>query len=327
MLALLAGVIAIALQAYVGSVTIYADDLQAKRDELHESIVSNRAPRGGTWAAVGASTLNVRIGAVYLAEGVHRVSGLSVSRTYILLDTIFLFATLVALTLYLRHWFDDVLCLVGLLYFAAVLPMTYFLYAFHPWDRPQLLLWILMLAFVRDRRFLALAGCLGVSMVVKFDSILIPAFYFICNLPHRPWRRLMLESAVLGVVAVGGYLALRWSFPAPNEPSRFSGPAIAQLVRYNLSTLLSMNVKYPPLLAFVVPLSLAAPRLFRRERFVVVSVLFAFILGGIWFLTTHAEEVRAEMVFLVLLLPAALISLRDFASASSHLRAEVDRLT
>lgn len=52
------------------------------------------------------------------------------SRAYWLLDTEFLFAVLCGLPLYLRRWLPATWCLLGMLYTAAMLPLTYFLHVF-----------------------------------------------------------------------------------------------------------------------------------------------------------------------------------------------------
>jgi len=317
LLLLLVSTITLSLQGWIGSYTIYGDDLKIKREEVHHAIVVNEPPHGGTWAAIGASTLNIRVGVVYLAEAVHLASGLSISRTYQLIDTGFLFAALLALVIYLRRWVDDDLCLVGLLYAAAVLPLTYFLHAFQPWDRPQLFLWIVMLACVRDRAFVPLLIVLAASIVVKFDSILLPGLWFIVHVSRRAWRRAIFESVALAVVAVGVYAFLKWWLPAPNEPARFSLQAMLGLVQTNLATIWAMNVRYPPFLVFALPILLALLGLWRRDRFVVGSVLFGGLMASVWFLTTHAEEVRAEMVLLVLLLPAALLTTRELLAGGA----------
>lgn len=318
LLLLLVGTITLSMQGWVGNATIYSDELRDKREAVHHGIVVNQAPFGGRWSAIGASSVNVRIGAVYLAEAVHRLSGLSVSRTYQLTDTVFLFAALLALPMYLRRWVGDDLCLVGLLYVAATLPLTYFLHAFHPWDRPQLFLWIVMLACVRDRRFVPLLIALAVSMVVKFDSILLPGLWFFVHVTRKDWRRVSVETLALGVVAVGTYALLKWRLPEPDAPARFSLPAMLVWVQSNIATARSMNVRYPPLLAFTVPVLLAAVGLGRRDRFVVGSVLFGAVMVGVWGLTTHFEEVRAEMALLVLVLPAALLSTRELLGPGSN---------
>jgi hypothetical protein len=82
LLILTIGSITIGLQSGVGNVTIYAKELEQKREDLHHAILANEAPGGKSWAAAGAATTNLRVGVVYLAEGIRKTSGLSLSKVY-----------------------------------------------------------------------------------------------------------------------------------------------------------------------------------------------------------------------------------------------------
>jgi hypothetical protein len=311
MLLWVVGTITVALQAYVGDVTVYSEGLEQKRIETHRAILANEPPGGGSWAAVGRSTANIRVGTVYLAEGIHRATGVPVTEVYRQLDTFCLFAALVGLFFYLRLWVTDTYCLIGLLYFCSMLPLTYFLYFFHPWDRIQLAMWILLLYLVWKRRPVLLGVCLAASIVVKFDSILLPALYFAVHTSRDHWRRALIESGGLFAVAVCTYLGLRWAFPAPLEPPKFTPDAAWRQVQTNIDALILMKYRYPPLLMHALPVVLSIVGIRTRQRFLWTSVLFAGALSVIWFLFTNYQEVRAQLVVLVLVLPASLLSLRD----------------
>ena len=70
--------ITIGLQSWVGDQTIYSRSLEQKREELHFGILTNEAPGGGSWGAVGALSIQKRVGVVYLAEGLRKLTGLTV---------------------------------------------------------------------------------------------------------------------------------------------------------------------------------------------------------------------------------------------------------
>jgi hypothetical protein len=311
LLILLCVSITIGMQTWIGDVTIYSESLQAKRALLHESILSNTPPDGESWASVGARGTNLRVGTVFLTELVRKSAGVSVYNAYRLLDSIFLFLVLVGLYFYLRLWAPDAYCVIGVLYFATCVPLTYFLYYFHPWDKPQLLLWLILLYLTRERRFLPLLACLMLSIVVKFDTILLPGLYLIVHFTREDWKRVVLETACLAAAASAVYLGLGWLFPAPGDPSRFTFASALSAIHSNLWKLAAMNVKYPPLLVHTIPLILATTWVWKRERFVWCSVLFAVGMLGMWFLFSNFEEVRAEMAAPILLLPAAVMTLRD----------------
>jgi hypothetical protein len=307
----LVGSITLGLQSSVGDATIYAKALEEKRAAMHDGILANVAPGGRSWGELGATGLNIRIGTIYLAEELRRVTGLAVTKVYKLLDTVFLFTAMLALFFYLRRWVPDHLCVIGLLYVAAILPLTYFQHYFHPWDRIQLSIWILLLYLVRERRFWLLALGLAVSIFVKNDTILLPGLYFVVYISRDHWRRVSLESVALFLISFGIYFALSVTRPAPLDPPSFEvGHAIRQ-IQTNIDELVQLNLRHPILIAFTVPVFLALVGIRSRERFVWSSVLFAFALSVIWFTWSNYAEIRAQMVLLVLVLPAALLTLQD----------------
>lgn len=307
----LLGAITIALQAYVGDATIYAASLDARRLELHEAILHNVAPGGGSWGDVGAASLNLRVGIVYLAEAGARLGHLPVLDVYRLLDTLWLFVGLVGVYAYLRKWLPDTYCLIGTLYLAALLPLTYFLHAFQPWDRIQLCFWLLMLHLLHTRRTVWLGLCLAASIVVKFDAILLPALYFLVHADRQSWLRTGIATALLFTVGAAVYLGLQGLYPAPLDGSRFTLEVIAARLDLNIAHFRAMHIKYPPLLMHSLPLLLALAGIWRRERMLWASVLFALGMGLVWLLTTRYAEVRAQLPFVVLVLPAALLTLRE----------------
>lgn len=315
------GSLTVALQAYVGHSTLYSKELQDRREELHDAILSNKAPGGRNWDDVGASSLNIRIGAVYLAEAIHTVTRLDLSTVYLLIDTVFLFAAVLALFFYLRKWLPDTYCVIGVLYFCSVLPLTYFLHHFHPYDRIQLAIWILLLYLTRERRPLLLGACLAVSVAIKFDTLLLPALYFLAHARLENWRRAGLETVGLFATAFSVYVALIWAFPAPTEPSRFTIPMVAYFVRQNIADIIAKNIAFPPLLGYAAPLILSFVHLAARDRFLRASVWFACALSIIFFSFSFYEEIRAQLVILVLVMPAALLTLRSVLEPHASTRA------
>lgn len=302
--------VTLGLQSWVGSKTIYAAGLESRREQLHESIMANQAPGGGTWAQAGALSIQKRVGVVYLAEGLRRISGFPISTVYKLLDSVFLFGSLVALFFYLRKWLPDVYCLIGLLYFCAVLPLTYFFQLFHPWDRPQLALWIILLYLVEQRRFLMLALGLVLSILVKFDTVLLPALYALVHWRKGDEKRVLLESIGLLLLAFGTNSALNHLFPDPHDVSRFSLSAVGGMLLSNLHKIRTLHVSFPPLLVLALPALLALAGLRHKGRFVVACTLFGLGLSAVHLALTNYEEIRAHIVVLVLFMPAALMTLR-----------------
>jgi len=310
LLVCLMGSLTLGLQSWIGDRTIYAKGLEQQREELHFAILANRAPDGKSWSAVGGQSIQKRVGVVYIAQALHGLVGLSIGKTYKLLDTVFLFTSLLLLFFLLRRWVPDVYSLVGVLYFAAVLPLTYFFQLFHPWDRLQLATWIGLLFLVVDRKLVYLSIGLVLSMVVKFDVIMLPFLYFMAHVTRERWRRVAIETMGLSVLGFGTYFALGELFPAPLDQSHFTPVAALGMLAANWTALRTFNIAYPPLLVHALPSLLALCCLSSKDRFVWSSVIFAFCLSVVFILFTHYEEVRAHMIVLVLVLPSALLTLQ-----------------
>lgn len=75
---------------------------------LHEGILHNRLPAGAqTWKDLGANSVNTRVGVVYFAEAVRRLTGEDVNNVYRVIDSIALFAALIVLFVYLRTFVPE----------------------------------------------------------------------------------------------------------------------------------------------------------------------------------------------------------------------------
>lgn len=314
------------LQSWVGDATIYSKRLETKREELHFAILANQAPREAGWGAVGALTVQKRVAVVYLAEQIRKSTDLAVGKIYKSIDTLFLFIALLALFFYLRRWLADIYCLIGLLYFSAMLPFTYFFQLFHPWDRLQLAMWIGLLYLAMERKILLLALGLVLSIFVKYDTIVIPLFYFLANYQRDQWRRVVLESMLLSILAYGTYYLLGQWFPSPADETNFSGRGAMSMAMNNLQAMAQMGPRFPPLVALALPLFLACCFWPSKDRVTQASVLFAWVLTVMFFLFSQFEEVRAQMIVLVLVLPSALLSLDRFLSKNLMPQQTLERI-
>lgn len=320
LLFLLAGSLTLVLQKWVGGATIYHPGFADARRVLHESIFHNQLPPGrSSWSELGANGTNIRIATVYLAEAAHRISKFDVLRIYKWVDTVALFASFLLLFVYLRQTSPPIYALVGILYFAAILPLTYFFSYFHPWDRVSLACWIALLMLLRSGRLIAFAVLLAITITVKFDVILLPGLYFLAKINRENAKEVLFRTALLFALSFGIWFGLRGLFPGGRE----AGDMAAQLLE-NWSVFRSTLFSYPPLLGFVVPIILAFIGFRWSDRFSRASVIFALSLF-IVFLRVNFIEIRAQMPLLALLLPSALIGLRALfdlhpVAAAAHSR-------
>ncbi|MDF2771401.1 MAG: hypothetical protein K0S86_895 [Geminicoccaceae bacterium] len=316
----LSAAITLTTQVWVGGATIYSPELKDHRERLHQIILENRAQSPGEKRALGVNTTNIRIGTVYAAEAIHRATGLSISRVYRVMDTVALFAALPLVFWLFRRMASREYALLAMLYVGSILPLTYFLFYFHPWDRPTLVLWILMLACIHDDRPVLLGALLLVSMVVKFDALFLPGLYFLVHANRGALVPVARKTAGLFVVTVGTYAVLRMIFPG--------GSAVGNAwwqIRTNFQHMADYSVGYPPLLGLGVPVFLALIGWRHANRFARACVVFAGGLAGIYFLNSNFAELRAMMNVVLLVLPAALVGARDLLSAPSVTPAPANR--
>lgn len=302
----LSGSLTLILQRWVGGATLYQQSLSDQREMFHKAILLNRIPPPYTsWQQVGAQRLNVRIATVYFAEFVHRLTKLNVLRVYELIDTVALFFLFLLLFVYLQETSPAIYALTGLLYVAAILPLTYFLVIFAPWDRVSLVCWIALVMLLRSQRLVAFTVLLAISITVKFDTIVLPGLYFLAHITLGNWPRIVLRSIAMFGVGVAVLMGLRILLPGG-----FGDRTVVTQLQINLHNFRSTPLSYPPLLVFVVPLILAFMGLRWSDHFSRISACFGVLLFVPFLLATMFIEVRAQMPVLVLVLPSALTALR-----------------
>jgi hypothetical protein len=297
----LIGAATLTMQQWLGDVTIYQPVNRERAEILHRSILANSPPAGLAWDSLGANGTNIRVGAVFLAEGVHRVVGLSVARTYLLLDTIFLAIGLLLFARFLATWFRDEYVLLGTLYFIVVLPLTYFLVSYHPWDRLALVFWMILLLALRSERVLLFALLLPLSVAIKYDAVLLPGLYFLANVRPATWRRTTLTTLGLFVLSFGTFFGLILL-----RPGGFASHSIVQQIALNFAEMREFLLWYPPLLAFGVPLLLAGIGFRHADRFMRACAIAGVLLFVPLFLQAVFAEFRAQVPMLILLMPCAL---------------------
>jgi len=305
LLVAVAAILTLVLQRWVGNTTIYRDELASQRAEMHAAILNNEPPRGESWHQIGADGTNMRVFTVYLAELVRWSTALSVTKAYILIESAALFLTFILLFFYCRRSVSEPYCVIGLLYFGCMVVLTYHYQFFHPWDRPWLLSWIVLIMFVWDGRLLPLMLLLPIAVSIKWDTAVLPALYWLTHVSKADWRRVTLATAGLTAVSLGAFGLLMATRPGGFDLQR----TVAQQLAINWGDFTALKLAYPPFLAFALPLVLAALGVSGADRRVKASALFAVLLLVPLASKTNAVEVRAEMAAFVLLLPAALLGL------------------
>jgi hypothetical protein len=302
----LAGSVTLVSQKWIGDLTVYDQVVEQRRDIVHNAILNNQFPAGaGSWDEVGANGVNVRIATVYLAELVHRITKINLTKVYRVIDTVALFSAFLLLFKYLQQTGPSIYAIAGALYVATVLPLSYLFTYFQPWDRMSLLLWIALVMLLRSERLLLFALLLIISITIKYDTILLPGLYFLVNISWTNQRKVVFRTACLFVVSFGTWFAIRSLLPGGFE----RGDVVKQLF-INFADFRSTLLTYPPLLTFFVPIVLACIGFRYSDRFCRASVVFGLFLFVPLFTGSNFIEVRAQLPVLILLLPSALIALR-----------------
>jgi hypothetical protein len=298
----LAATLTLTLQEWIGERTIYSAEMMEAREVAHAAIYTNHLPPGvRTWDSIGMNGVNIRIGVVALAELLHRVSGARVGHVYHVIDSVALFTSFVLLFLFLRRRAPDAQALVGVLFYAALMPLTYFLYRYHPWDRVSFLLWLVLVMLLERRRLVAFGVVLAAAVFVKYDVVVLPGLYFLMEVNRQSWRRVTIQTIGLFAVGFAVYLALLQVFPGGSEDRQ-----LLHQMRLNLTVFREMHLRYPPLLMFGFIGTLALYGLRFTDRFGRACAAMAVLVSIPLFVMTNFVEVRAETMMLLLLLPAAL---------------------
>jgi hypothetical protein len=305
LLVVLMGIVTIVQVNFVGATTIYSLKVANIREELHDSIVHNHPPAGG-WVERGANdAMNIRVVIPYLVEFLHDETGARVLHLYKVVDLICIWLALITFFAYLREQFSAWESGLTCLYFAAILPATFALHFYHPYDRASLVAWLLAIWCARARRFWEFSAVAIVAVLIKFDAIVLPGLYFLGNATSQTWRKYLFQSSaiaiILFVIFEGLSLSLGGVWVRPDYG--------AQILR-NFKMMIGTGIFYPPSLAFGLPIVLAILGYKSSDQFMRASVWFAGMIAVILIAASNFEELRAEQMLIPLLAPAALYGLR-----------------
>jgi hypothetical protein len=243
----------------------------------------------------------------FLAEGLVRL-GLPVTGAHTLLRLLFTFASLYAFTRYLEGWFRPMTSLLGLYMLAAVLPFTYLFYRMQVTDPLNLLIFILALWAMRDRRDLALYPLIVVGMLNRETAILIPVLYACVRAGTAPLRSWLPHALALALLAAGIYAGLRLVFGL-RAPYTDSG--VGSLLGYWRFNAGHWAGWVQVLAFFNLALILVWRGLSRRPVFLRRALWIVPILVAIHFSVGHLREIRLYLPLVPILVPLTLMALEE----------------
>ena len=125
----------------------------------------------------------------YIPEAFRRLFGLSVIHAYILQRWLFVFLALVCFHVYLRKWFDARLAFAGVMFLAAIMPLSYF-NDLQESSALLLLTFLLGLWAIREHRTGWYMLILTVGAVNNETMLFLPSVFFFYNFKELEWRRL-----------------------------------------------------------------------------------------------------------------------------------------
>jgi hypothetical protein len=293
---------------WIGSATIYAPEHEARRALLHRAVLEGELPAGATdWSSLGANSIALRPLVPWLAETLSTWLHIDLGRCYQLIEFVAIILALAILFVILKRTLAPPMAFIGCLYFSALLPLSYFMHYFHPWDKPSLALWLIAVLLLLMDRVVPAGLVIAVSVLVKFDAVVVPMLYVLLFAKTMERRRFVPRFAYLCSAAVIPFTALMMLRPAAEEPRDL----IEQFAR-NVQSFVGNWYMYPPLIGLALPLIFGAFGFRRASPEQRALYIFAVTIAAILFLTTNFIEIRAEFVPLALMLPCAMRGLERF---------------
>lgn len=130
----------------------------------------------------------------YIPEAFRRLLNLSVPHAYIAQWWLFVFLTYLCFHFYLRKWFDSKLAFAGVLFLAAIMPLSY---RNHLQQSAPLLLLTFLLALwaIRDRHVLWYVVIMAVGVLNNETMLALVAVFFFVNFRRFEWKHLTKLSA------------------------------------------------------------------------------------------------------------------------------------
>lgn len=290
---------------WVEAATIYSPDNAGRREVLHHAVLSGELPAGAaSWDELGANTVGLRLAVPWLAERIHVATGVSLGAAYQLIEFVATMGTLALLFLLLARELPKEHAILGCLYLAAVLPLSAFLHYFQPWDKPALAFWIAGAMLILADAVVPATVVVAIAVLVKFDAVVLPVLYVLANMRRLKPRALALRSLPLWVASIVPFAVLQGLRPAASEPRDLVAQAID-----NIAAFRDTWFAYPPMIGFLLPVTLGALGFSRASREQRSMYVFALGVLGILAATTNFVEIRAEFAPLTLMLPCALVGL------------------
>lgn len=202
------------------------------RLELHQEIISGQAP----------SPYQYRLLVPFAGEGLFRVFGIVLPQryafglAYVFLDLSGIFFLLVGVFKILEQWFRREYALLGSLFCAAVLPVTFFEHYYQPWSFWEAALYSFGLWLVSKNRRVWLGGIVFLASINRETGLILAAAFFVISFHFQTfkesraanWQTIKWTGLYFGIWALV-FISLRLIRPASSEVE-----SIAQIFQHNI---------------------------------------------------------------------------------------------
>lgn len=163
----------------------------------------------------------------YIPEGLKRLLSISIENAYLIQRGLFIFLVLLCFHFYLRKWFNAGLAFGGVLFFIAVMPLSYMNDLQE--STPLLLLtFLLALWAIRDQNIIGYVLAMSVGALNNETMLILPMVFVLYNfkdfklknLLPLAWTTLWTSLPAYTIIAIIRYitrdnprLAIWWQFP------------------------------------------------------------------------------------------------------------------
>ncbi len=191
----------LALSAILSMIHFFIVDMPQEnaRYKVHQAVINSEAP----------APLQYRALPFFFAEVLHKLLNLSLTRVYFVLRLLFTFLSLYALYQLLGYFFEPEYCYIGVLYTAAVIPITYFGYTMAPGD--IMALWVIIqgLNFIMENRYVNLGQLIVLGVLMRETVLVLVPIYFLVNFGKKSNSQVIIDTLLYGIIGISTFIGVR----------------------------------------------------------------------------------------------------------------------
>lgn len=274
------------------------------RLELHNHIIAGTAP----------SPYRYRILVPFVMEGFFKALSTVLSTkaafllSYAIYDLLAVFLLIATLFVWLKTWFSKEQALVGALFVAGTIPITFQDHYFQPWSLLEAGLFSAAFLAIHKRRYWLLAALVAVASLNRETAVFIPLAFFL-TIDMKGFLKRRTDTERKPVVLFGGllliwaavYWGLRYCLGGAAHIATLGGILAQNTTEGSvLHALVNGSLFLGGLWAFAVLGLRYAPGFLKRVAWIVPIYLIAVIAWGMW------REVRLLMPLYPVLVPLGL---------------------